>query len=88
MCRAYSYKKVSIPREEKVAKLKAFVNFKHISIVRGYLFPIPRIPSVPNNLRIPVPFCDSVINNNQMSSNMNYEEIVDFVKNQKGFHDM
>ena len=70
---------VSIPREEKVAKLKAFDNFKHISIVRGYFFAIPRIPSVPNNLRIPVPFCDSVINNNE--NEINYEEIVDFVKN-------
>ena len=56
---------VSIPREEKVAKLKAFDNFKHISIVKGYFFAIPRIPSVPNNLRILVPFCDSVINNNE-----------------------
>ena len=56
---------VSIPREEKVAKIKAFINFKHISIVRGYLFAIPRMQSVPNNLRIPAPFCDSVINNNE-----------------------
>ena len=56
---------VSIPREEKVAKLKAFDNFKHISIVKGYFFAIPRIPSVPNDLRVFVPFCGGVIDDNE-----------------------
>ena len=54
--------------------------------MRGYLFAIPRIPSVPNNLRILVPFCGSVIYNK--ANEINYEEIVDFVKNQKGIHDI
>ena len=66
----------------------ALANLTHISIVRGYLFPIPGIPSIPNNLRIPVQFVKVLLIIMQMSSNMNYEEIVDFVKNQKGFHDM